>query len=82
MSIGMSSPLDSSLVAGFAGALAGAFPVAAAAAATASASSFLLLSSSSLYLIILLYSLGLTILTVFIVSSQSLNLDPDSGSGF
>jgi len=78
----MSSTLASSFEAAFAGALAGALPLFAAAAAAASASSFRLLSSSSLYLIIFLYSLGLTILTVFMVSSQSRYLAPVSASTF
>jgi hypothetical protein len=47
----------------------------------ASASSFLFFSSSSLYFMIFLYSDGLTILIVFIVSSQSLKaILPVSGS--
>jgi hypothetical protein len=71
-SAGGSSFLAAALGGGLAACPGFLFAAACAANAAASASSFLFFSSSSLYLIIFLYSLGLTILIVFIVSSQSL----------
>ena len=67
--IGDYSGASSFLAGGLAAPFAGAFF--AAAAKAASASSFLLRSSISLSYIIFLSSEGLTILTVFIVSSHS-----------